>query len=144
MTDYKKPTRGRPPIPVTEDDRARAARLAGYGLKHDQIASELGISVSTLQRRFSAELKRGHATAAAKVAATAYELATSGTCPPMTMFWLKTRCGWKETAVQEITGKDGGPLELSNAKSVLLHRIDTIIARRDGSTELLPASTDGP
>lgn len=26
------------------------------------------------------------------------------------MFWMKTRAGWKETAVQELTGKDGKDL----------------------------------
>jgi hypothetical protein len=27
------------------------------------------------------------------------------------MFYLKTQAGWRETSVQEITGKDGQPIQ---------------------------------
>jgi hypothetical protein len=29
------------------------------------------------------------------------------------IFWLKTRAGWKETNVTELTGGDGGPLKVT-------------------------------
>lgn len=29
------------------------------------------------------------------------------------IFWLKTRAGWKETSVHEVSGRDGGPIETS-------------------------------
>jgi hypothetical protein len=28
------------------------------------------------------------------------------------IFWLKTRAGWKDTTAHEISGKDGGPVEI--------------------------------
>jgi hypothetical protein len=32
-------------------------------------------------------------------------------CVTAAIFWAKTRMGWKETAVTEVMGKDGGPIE---------------------------------
>jgi len=43
-------------------------------------------------------LDTAHIEATATVAQTAYNLAKSGKCPVMTMFWLKTQAGWRETS----------------------------------------------
>ena len=37
---------------------------------------------------------------------TAFQMANSGKFPVMTIFWLKTRCGWKETKAHELGGGD--------------------------------------
>ncbi len=42
-------------------------------------------------------IEKGRALALAQVAKTAFQLATSGKCYPMTMFYLKCRGGWSET-----------------------------------------------
>ena len=47
-------------------------------------------------------------------AASGQALATGAThsdCVRAAMFWAKTRMGWRETSVQEITGKDGATLQ---------------------------------
>lgn len=90
--------------------------MAGLGLKVNQMAAILGMSKATFERRMndtpgaSEALEKGRAQAAAHVTRTAYELATTGRHPVMTMFWLKCRQGWKEKSALEITGRDGEPL----------------------------------
>jgi hypothetical protein len=44
------------------------------------------------------------------------------------MFWMKTRAGWKETAVQEITGKDGATLPDSLGMLEAARRLAFILA----------------
>ena len=39
-------------------------------------------------------------------------MATSGTVPAATFFWLKSRAGWREVTRQEHTGSDGGPIQM--------------------------------
>jgi hypothetical protein len=76
--------------------------LTGLGLNTQQVADALGISKDTLERRVKEDenlrtaLVQGRAKAATAVAETAFKLATSGDHPAMTMFWLKTRLGWRE------------------------------------------------
>jgi hypothetical protein len=37
----------------------------------------------------------------------------------MTIFWLKSRCGWRETTVLRHTGPEGGPVEMQNIQIVV-------------------------
>jgi AraC-like DNA-binding protein len=64
-------------------------------------ATHRGISEKTLRRCFKAELELAAATANAVVANMAYAMASSGKEPAMTMFWLKTRAGWRETQITQ-------------------------------------------
>jgi len=73
------------------------------GLNIPQIAALMHIPKRTFDRWISKDeklkevMERGRAKALHNVAATAYQLAVSGECPAMTMFYLKTRGGWRET-----------------------------------------------
>jgi hypothetical protein len=89
----------RPTFIPTDEQRRLVKSLAAYGMKHDAIARRLGIrSTKTLCKHFREELDRGDTEANAQVAQTLFQLATSGECPAASMFWLKTRAGWRETA----------------------------------------------
>lgn len=110
--------RGRPAFEVTDEARSLVRELAGFGLSHEQIARVVthpktgkSISADTLKKYFSEELDEGKAGAAAEVARTAYRMAVSGEAPAMTMFWLKTQLGWRETQHLEHTGAGGAPLQ---------------------------------
>lgn len=122
---------GRPPYVPTAGDRKQALELIGFGHRSEDVARVLGISKRTLEKYFRAELDEGHVRTNIAVQQTAYQMATSGQHVAMTIFWLKTRCGWKETTVVENTGKDGGPIQISSAKAELLKRMDSIVARRN-------------
>jgi hypothetical protein len=92
----------------TAEQRKQVETLAGYGLTVEQIGYVLACSHDTVKRHYVEELERGQAVAVAKVAQTAFQMATSGNEPAMTMFWLKTRARWRE--VHEVAGEGGGPI----------------------------------
>jgi hypothetical protein len=81
----------------TPETRKQVETLAGYGLTIEQIGHVLECSHDTVRRHYGAELERGRAVACAKVTQTAFQMATSGSEPAITIFWLKTRAGWRET-----------------------------------------------
>jgi hypothetical protein len=87
----------RPAFKVTEQNRNTVKALAGYGLKHEQIAWVIGLrSTKTLRKHFRSELDTGGAEANAQVAQTLFKMATSESYPAATIFWLKTRAAWSE------------------------------------------------
>lgn len=94
---------------VTETARAEVLALAGFGVKHEDIALYLGIDEKTLRKYFKDELKSGSVRANAVIAKTLYNLAKGGDARSC-MFWLKTRAGWRETDRHELTGADGASL----------------------------------
>ena len=79
----------------TEKNRKKVKALAGLGLPQEQICILIGLrSPKTLRRYFSKELSLGIAESCSNVSTTAFKLASSGTNPAMTIFFLKTRARW--------------------------------------------------
>jgi hypothetical protein len=88
----------RPTFLPTDEQRRLVKSLAAYGMKYDSIARRLRIrSTKTLSKHFREELDAGETEANAQVAQTLFQMAISGEQPASTMFWLKTRAGWRET-----------------------------------------------
>jgi hypothetical protein len=87
-------------------DRRQVETLAGFGVREDDIAGVLGIDPKTLRKHYRHELHHGHVKANARVAENLYRKATGEGREAVTaaIFWLKTRAGWKETSVQEVSG----------------------------------------
>ena len=98
--------------------------MAGLGLTVPQMAALLGISKATFERRVKEDdalaeaLEKGRALAANEITGKAFSMAASGNHPAMTMFWLKCRQGWKETSVQQVTGANDGPVEISHVPTL--------------------------
>ncbi len=118
------------PDPTT---RRHVEAMAGYGVPEDDIAGVIGIDPKTLRKHYRPELSHGHVKANARVAESLYRKATSDGAQSVTaaIFWLKTRAGWKETSVRELTGSGGQPV--------------TVIVRRFGDhDESVDASPDRP
>src|SRR5690348_2935444 len=84
--------------------------MSAYGVPQVEICKVIGISDRTLRKAFRDELDRAAIEANAKVAEVCFRMATSGTVPAATFFWLKTRAGWREVNRYEHTGGDGGPI----------------------------------
>ena len=104
----------RPRFRASEEKRKTVRALAGFGLTHDQIARMIGIrSPKTLRKYFERELANGSAEANAQVAQTLYKMATSGTNPGATIFWLKTRAKWSEKTQQDHKSIPTPPLIIS-------------------------------
>lgn len=97
----------------TEATRAQVEALAGYGIQQEQIAQYLAIDAKTLRKHYRKELDGGATKANVMVARALHKNATDNANVAAQIFWMKTRCGWKETAVHEHTGASGGPIETS-------------------------------
>jgi hypothetical protein len=93
----------------TEDSRKLVRTLAAVGIRHEDIGAKLEINTDTLVKYYRKELDDGRIDANAAVGKTLYEQARAGNTSAA-IFWLKTRAGWKETQVNEVTGADGVPL----------------------------------
>jgi hypothetical protein len=92
----------RPPFTPTEEQRRYVKSMSAYGIPEEDIAVVLGLrSVKTLRKYFSQELKRGRIEANCKVIQTLFQMATSGECVAATIFWAKTRMGFREVHVVE-------------------------------------------
>lgn len=109
-----RPGAGRPPFTFTDKEREQVQTLSGYGLPLEQIAALIrdGISVESLVKHFQRELAIGKAKANSMVGKTLYQKAVDGDTGAA-IWWSKTQLRWKETTVNEHTGKDGSPLSIA-------------------------------
>ena len=99
----------------TPEERKQVEAMAGYGVPHEQIAvliGEDGIDADTLKKHFKNELVQGKAKANAKVGQTLFQKATSGDTTAA-IWWSKTQMGWKDTQSHEISGVDGGAIQIT-------------------------------
>jgi hypothetical protein len=119
---------GRPFHEPQPSTRRQVEAMAGFGVPEIDIARVVGIDPKTLRKHYRDELDTGHVKANAKVAENLYRKATGEGREAVTaaIFWLKTRAGWKETAIHEVSGPEGRPLEVIDtspremAKAILL------------------------
>jgi hypothetical protein len=80
----------RPSFQPTEQQRKLIQSLAAMALRQEQMCKVVGLrSPKTLRKHFRAELDHGLAEACLAVVRTAYEMATSGRYPQMSIFWDK-------------------------------------------------------
>lgn len=88
--------------PFTKEQLDMMQRAAGTGCTLDQISYLLNVKPRAFDdyiRKYpevQERIEAGRAQASFKVMETAYSMAISGEEPAMTMFWLKTRCRWRE------------------------------------------------
>ena len=98
----------------TDAQRRQVRAMSAYGIPQPDIALVIGVDPKTLRKFYRDELDKACAEANAKVAESLFRKATSdttnGASVTAAIFWLKTRAGWKETVVNEHTGKDGAPI----------------------------------
>lgn len=136
-------------LPLTPEQVKQIETMAGLGLKVEQMASILGMSKKTFERRIkdtlgaSDALEKGRAIAAHQVTKTAYELAKSGKVPAMTMFWLKCRERWRETQVVEHSGVDGKPIEHRDLSTVPDDQLDAKIQKLLEKSKLAKEKDNG-
>lgn len=81
---------------VQDELKGRLERLAMLGMRNKDIAIAENLKLSTMTRKYKTELMRGRAKGKGTVMQTAFKMAVSGNYPTMTIFFLKTRCGWRE------------------------------------------------
>lgn len=102
-----------PAYTITDNMRAQVRLMASAGIPQRDIARVVvpgGMHVETLEKHFREELDTAAIKANSNIAGALYNGAMAGGVAQQ-IFWLKTRAGWKETQVTEVTGKDGGPIQ---------------------------------
>ena len=82
---------------------------AAMGMTLPQTATVLGKSVKSIQRRCREEWQTGMARINAKIANKLVEKCLAGDTASL-IFYAKTRLGWNEKQLHELTGRDGGPI----------------------------------
>ena len=104
--------RAHQPDPVS---RRQVEAMAAYGVPEADIARVLSIDPKTLRKHYRLELDTGQIKANSKIAESLYRKALGDGAQSVTaaIFWLKTRAGWKETSVHEVSGRDGEPIEVN-------------------------------
>lgn len=113
---------GRPPIEVTDEHIVQIAKLAGYGMTEASIAWVIGMCPDTFRikkgqdDRIARALEKGKSDAEDRIGKALYEKAIAGDLGAI-VWWEKTRANRYERSRQEITGKDGGPIEQAQVES---------------------------
>ena len=98
-------------IPI---DLAKVEQLASQGLTQEQIAASLGICVRTLQKRknenaeVAEAVKRGQAKGIAFVTNKLMQAVKNGNITAM-IFYLKTKGGWSEKQLLDVTTHEAPP-----------------------------------
>lgn len=95
----------------TAEERQKVFQLTAAGFTVEDVARVIyrygkPISDKTIRKYFQKELSTARIEAVGTVAARLFKKAIDGDTTAM-IFYLKTRGGWKETSVNEITNPDG-------------------------------------
>ena len=96
----------------TPETRLQVKTLASVGTPQDQIAIVIGITKNTLLKYYRKELDTAMTMANAKVAQSLFQQANAGNTAAA-IFWLKCRAGWVDTQKVEMTGANGGSIDMS-------------------------------
>jgi hypothetical protein len=113
---------GRPAIDVTDEHIRQIEKLAGYGMTEASIAWIIGMCPKTFYAKKQADervgtaLEKGKADAEDKIGEALYTKAINGDLGAI-VWWEKTRANRYERSRQEITGKDGGPIQQEAVES---------------------------
>ena len=104
--------------PKIQIDLKKVEEYAQVCDNEEEIANALGISYSTLKARkresdlFASAIKRGKAKANVFVGGKLMEKIRGGDTASI-IFYMKSRCGWRDVERKEITGKDGKDLNVA-------------------------------
>ncbi len=85
----------------TADDRLRVRELAAIGMSDDDIASQLPLALPKFQKIFKLELQSGAAEGREQALRKLHSIALSGKNLAALTFWVKARCGWRDTGTTQ-------------------------------------------
>ena len=89
----------------TEEKRAQCRALVAYGIRHEEIASYIGIDRKTLHKYYREDIDKAVPSARAKVGKFLFDAASGDAmakganysdCLRAAMFYAKTQMGWRE------------------------------------------------
>ncbi|HEX4749582.1 MAG TPA: hypothetical protein VH302_08585 [Bryobacteraceae bacterium] len=86
-----------PVVRAGELDPALVRELAAIGVSEEDIAAHLGVPLADLNELFAPELKQGAAHGREQALRKLHFLAMTGDNIALLTFWIKSRCGWRDT-----------------------------------------------
>ncbi len=90
--------------------------LAGFTIP--QVCAALRISANTITDHYDHEMKHGRTNMMTQVVQSLAQRAISGS-DTAAIFLAKARLGWSDRQQVELTGKDGGPIEIEHRAAIL-------------------------
>jgi hypothetical protein len=81
----------------TDDDRRTVTLMGAMGCKHSHIALIVNIDPKTLRKHFRRELDTAAISANVQTTKSLFAMANSRRNAAATIFWVKTRCGFRST-----------------------------------------------
>ena len=118
---------GSPGFEPGSEQADQVEKMTALGMSAKDIGAILRIEPKLLSKYYKYELETAAERINQQVAKVALQQALGGANPQATQFWLKTRAGWKETKVTELTGAGGGPIQFSEVKQRMLDAIEAEI-----------------
>ena len=119
----------------TDALRKQIEALASFGVPRGEIAKVAGICLGTLAKHYGETLDIAATKANSLVAQSLFNRAVKGDGAAATsaaIFWLKVRAGWREKDVHEVTGLNGGPIQMvdvSGLSDAQLEALQPVLAR---------------
>ena len=123
--------KGSPGFEPGPEQAQQVEQMTALGMSSLDISAILRIEPRLLEKFYKYEIETSTSRINNQVAKIALQMAMSGTLPDMTKFWLKSRAGWKETKVTEITGANGGPVEFAEVKRRMIEAVESEIIDAD-------------
>ena len=102
----------------TPETRLQVKTLASVGTPQDQIAIVIGITKNTLLKYYRKELDTAMTMANATIAQTLFKQAKNGNTAAA-IFWLKCRAGWVDKQTVEMTGANGGDINVTITRRII-------------------------
>jgi len=81
----------------SQEQRDEVRRLAATGAVDSDISAQLDIPEKKLRKLFRSELRKGAAAANQQALDKLHDFVSSGDNLSAIIFWLKAKCGWRDT-----------------------------------------------
>lgn len=95
----KKSGAGRPPVVMSEKEKRNALMMYIAGATREGIAKRFGCDYKTLMKNMGADLDELKAVQDSEVVGQLFQAIKKGNLTAI-IFYLKTRCGWKEERIE--------------------------------------------
>lgn len=113
----------------TKKSREQVCKMVACGLNPEQISFVLGCAQHEVRQHYEEELLHGTAVVTTLVGGALLKQALRGDVNAA-RFWLQSRAKWTIPQHVELTGKDGGPIEIENRRKLVARVLELASSRR--------------